>query len=505
MPADLPPRPSIEHLKNQAKALLRAYRDKDPQAIARFNSLSLASGARPTLADAQRLVAREYGFASWPRLKAHVSKLAPPADPVQLVKEAFEADDADALRRLLSRHPQLKELVNQPICAFDSPPINWVRSREMLDLLLDAGADINARSRWWAGGFGILDSVEPGLARYAIERGAVVTPHAAARLAMLDRLRELISADPALVHARGGDGQTPLHFAATVAIAQYLLDHGADIDATDVDHESTPAQYMVRDRQDVARFLVHCGCKTDLLMAAALGDLELVRRHLDQDPQSIRMTVSERYFPKRNPRSGGVIYIWTLGHNKTAHRVAREFGHEDVFGLLMQRSPRELRFTQACALGDEEAFAALLQDHPDLARSLGDEDRRALPDAAGDNGTAAVRLMLRAGFPPDARGQHGGTALHWAAFHGNADMVREILRHRPNLNDSNNDFHSTPLGWAVHGSEHGWHRSTGDYAASVELLCEAGAALPRELSGSEPVKAVLRRFAPHQQRTGADA
>ena len=117
---------------------------------------------------------------------------------------------------------------------------------------------------------------------------------------MIDRLGELISLHPDLVHARGGDGQTPLHFASSVAIAAYLLGQGADIDARDVDHESTPAQYMVGDRQAVARFLVSRGCQTDILMAAALGDLELVKKHLDADPECIRMQVSDEFFPKIN-------------------------------------------------------------------------------------------------------------------------------------------------------------------------------------------------------------
>ena len=110
-------------------------------------------------------------------------------------------------------HPELKAKINEPWGPFDTPPIVNVRSRPMLDVLLEAGADLNAKSRWWAGGFGLLDWASPELAAYAIERGAVVDVHAAARLGMMDRLRELIAHDPGLVHARGGDGQTPLHFA----------------------------------------------------------------------------------------------------------------------------------------------------------------------------------------------------------------------------------------------------------------------------------------------------
>jgi hypothetical protein len=56
-----------------------------------------------------------------------------------------------------------------------------------------------------------------------------LTPNVAARLGWIDELRALLAADPALVHARGGDGQQPLHEAATVAIADFLLDHGADV------------------------------------------------------------------------------------------------------------------------------------------------------------------------------------------------------------------------------------------------------------------------------------
>jgi len=64
------------------------------------------------------------------------------------------------------------------------------RLQSAIRLLIQAGADINARSRWWAGGFGVLDWAPPGVAMYAIERGATVTIHAAARLGRSRRLGE---------------------------------------------------------------------------------------------------------------------------------------------------------------------------------------------------------------------------------------------------------------------------------------------------------------------------
>ena len=66
MSRDLPSRPDLEHLKKQAKALLRSMRERD---------------ANATLADALHALARDYGFASWPKLKAHVESAAPPLPP----------------------------------------------------------------------------------------------------------------------------------------------------------------------------------------------------------------------------------------------------------------------------------------------------------------------------------------------------------------------------------------------------------------------------------------
>jgi len=416
---------------------------------------------------------------------------------------AVKANDVDGVRHSLTQYPELKGRLNDalPGLAFDSAPIHAAVSRgnrEMIEVLLDAGADINVRSRWWAGGFVVLDSADTALVPFLLDRGAVVDVHAAARLGMRDRLEQLISANPSLVNSRGGDGQTPLHFASTIEIAQYLLDRGADIDVRDVDHESTAAQYMIRDRQDVARYLVARGCRTDILMGAALGDLECVRSHLDKDPSSVRTIVSDRYFPKQDPRSGGTIYIWTLGAHKNAHVIAREFGHQPVFDLLMDRSPSGLKLAVACELGDQPTIEALLKSDPNLPQTLGDEDRRKLADSAQDNNTEAVRRMVAAGWPLDPRGQHGATALHWAAFHGNAVMTRDLLQRNAPIDLRDSDYTGTPIFWAIYGSVHGWHCERGDYAGTVEALLDAGSTAPPvapDLEASPAVLDVLRRRA----------
>jgi hypothetical protein len=66
MSRDLPPRPDLEHLKKQAKTLLRELRRRD---------------ANASLADALHALARDYGFASWPKLKARVEAISPPSPP----------------------------------------------------------------------------------------------------------------------------------------------------------------------------------------------------------------------------------------------------------------------------------------------------------------------------------------------------------------------------------------------------------------------------------------
>src|SRR5436190_24062653 len=100
MKRELPARPDIEQLKHQAKDLLKSYKAGDPAAAARVrqthprrSSASVQSRAREQaasatlrLSDAQLVVAREYGFVCWPKLKAAVDGMhLDQRDPVSLL------------------------------------------------------------------------------------------------------------------------------------------------------------------------------------------------------------------------------------------------------------------------------------------------------------------------------------------------------------------------------------------------------------------------------------
>src|SRR5690606_40205170 len=61
-----------------------------------------------------------------------------------------------------------------------------------------------------------------------------------------------------------------------LAVVDMLLAAGADVDARDLDHRSTPAEWMLAREQgagryDLARYLVEQGASTDVFLAAALG------------------------------------------------------------------------------------------------------------------------------------------------------------------------------------------------------------------------------------------
>jgi ankyrin repeat protein len=488
------PDANIQHLKHQAKDLLKALKSRNPAAFTRVRKslprLSKSSdaelrSAKISLADAQFIIAREHGFESWPKLKSHLE-----GDPLKLFVEAVNGSDVVKVQELLRRHVPLKEKINEPIFGFDSPAIvARAGDRKMVDVLLDAGADINRKSNWWAGGFGVLHSVRGEQAHYLIKRGARVDAYAAARHNLPEKLLELIEADPAVVNAPGPDGMRPLHFAATPEIAQLLLDHGAEIDVRDIDHESTPAQYAIPYRPEVCRFLLKHGAKADIFMACVLGDLPLAKKLLKANPACLQQRIGKGEFVTTKSE-GQHIYVYNIGYTYSPLMLAQK--HEKLYAFLLKHCSIKERFLHACAIADEAAVAKILAKEPQIASTLSAEEAAALPDAAWVHKFDAVRVMLNAGFDVEARGIHQSTALDRASIRGDARIVDLLLNHGASLT-AVNEFGGTPLSACIWGSTNFCDKQ-GDYPATVERLIKAGAPLPAKASGSPEVVKRLKKL-----------
>jgi hypothetical protein len=237
----LPAKPNLEKQRKLAKALARDYWRGEKDVVARVEALhpKPPSPQSFALSDAQLAIARGHGFASWAKLKHKIEQLT--KSPIELFAAAVQEGDLDAVRRRLETDSELRARINAPLFAFKQTARHVAAGNlAMLDLLLAHGADLNVKSSWDQGGFGILETVTPEQAAPLIARGATIDVWAAANLGMGAELRSLIDADPALVNAKGGDGKRPLHYARKVELARFLLEHGAEIDALDDDPHSTP-------------------------------------------------------------------------------------------------------------------------------------------------------------------------------------------------------------------------------------------------------------------------
>jgi ankyrin repeat protein len=158
--------PSLEHLKNQAKALLRAVKAADPSSLQRlrashpdFSSASSISGQPVQLADAQLVIAREYGFPSWTKLKAHVTRTT---ELRALIEEAMECVNnvgwgqveelpvfparRARLENLLRAHPELAQMHVDSLGFTLLHRAAWGNTHQLGKMLIDAGAEVDARA-----------------------------------------------------------------------------------------------------------------------------------------------------------------------------------------------------------------------------------------------------------------------------------------------------------------------------------------------------------------------
>jgi ankyrin repeat protein len=299
--------PDIDQLRRQARELLEAYRAQSPEAVLEVEACHrTATPATFALHDAQFVLARSYGFESWPKLKAGVEGVT-----TKRLHDAVKKGDLETVRALLARRPEIVDLLPAGPSGSEIRTLHiavMARDVEMTRLLLEAGAD--TRDGIWPN----RDATGPRT--IAEERGydeivALMTAHEEKRGARvvnaLDdgvrRLRDammtggeeaviaVFESEPALADMCPPDGVTMLHRAAQyglLRVARWLLDHGADVNKPSQPDfwrwkGRTPLEFAVWEfaadsdrsaRAATAALLIERGAELTALAAAALGRWE---------------------------------------------------------------------------------------------------------------------------------------------------------------------------------------------------------------------------------------
>jgi len=247
----LPAQANLEHLKNEAKQRLKSMRGQTP-------------GAR--LADAQLQVARSYGFPSWRRLKAYVDALN---DFGQRLINSVRDGDLETIRATLDRRPELVNAgadVPERLRPSDAVTMRLVHlaiavnQADVLRLLIERGADLNVRNA--SGRLPLHDCFELGhddFAKMLLDAGAMPDVCAAAAYGMHDRLRQILSDDPALANDLS-TGESPLGwsvYGAQPESARILFEHGALADRPPYDEQAWRPAAMVASTTVAPVLLAH--------------------------------------------------------------------------------------------------------------------------------------------------------------------------------------------------------------------------------------------------------
>ncbi len=496
-PRELPARPNLEQLKKQAKSLLAAAKARDEDALRRFTALpSLAGQSLDTidpsnlaLHDAQSIVAREHGFASWNALREEVESRTLSFDDavVEFIRSAT-GGAADRAERLLALHPRIatatlqsalvlgdlmaveERLRRHPELAREAGgPQNWEpllyvchtsmhrnapegrdRLAAIARRLCELGANPNAEYHWnWhpelprTALWGAVCTVRHlPLAEVLLEAGANptdgVTTHIAGGGGNIDALELL---DRYGVNVNGIPGGVPplvymMSWAENPAGPFWLLEHGADPNlAWGIDGEAP------------------------LHVAARRWNVPMVERLVAHGAD-----VSRR-------RADGA----------TPHRLAELSGNPEIAAwLLAHGAVDELslleRFIAACARADRPAANAILSAHPDLRSELRPEHHLMLHRPAESGNAAVLETMLACGFQTEAKDKDNVTPLHRAAMAGHVDAVRVLLNHGADVNAQDGMFSASPLVWAVEGRSNSKHRGA-DHVGVARLLIAAGVPL----------------------------
>jgi hypothetical protein len=430
--ADLPERPSLDHLRKQAK---QRKRDR-----------------RIGLSRAQFELAREYGFESWPKLVHHVQ-----ASRLHGIERALVLADTSSLTGFLSAdraaattpvdgQPPLLLLLRRSVGAPD-------QVRVCARMLLDADADPDSHTIEW-GGEGrrsaLFDSVERGdvqLVRMLLDGGATSDEDAFYHACERSDTRLLD-----LLH-RPGFERLVLHkldFEDADGL-RWFLERGVDVNAHCCLHHA-----IARGRG--------IGIITMLLDAGADVNLPWSRWDVGRPPLALAARC-------------GHLAAYDLLASRSA---TADLDSVDAAVLAVARG---------------ESVRLPTARPPALGNPDGDDYGWIVGQFAALGRAEVVQALLDSGMSVDTRGWSNFTPLDQAAMHGRAETVRLLIDRGADLHDCAFDEDGpTPLDCALWGLANN-RAADGDYSATVRALVEAGAPTRHSTpTGDEQVDALLARF-----------
>jgi ankyrin repeat protein len=480
--ATLPDRPSLDHLANQAKHLLASFRSGDPDAARRVAEHHPRPAAASSFAlhDAQLVLAREYGFASWPRLKAHVAWLrADGGERAALFVRAAVDDNGARAFSMLQESPTLSRATFYSALVAGDPEAVSAALERQPDLAASAGGPLGREPLLYVAHSRFLGRTDraPGLrecARLLLAAGA--NPNAAC----VEAEHPDYPPQTAIYGAAGVNHDPPM--------TRLLLEAGADPNDNESLYHAAEAP-----SHDCMKILMEFGIRPTgtnaLKRKLDFDDIEGVRLLLEYGTDPNEYVPGALHHAVYRGRSVEIIELLLRHgadihardqHGATPYAVAIRYGRDAVADALLRHGAAAEtsevdRFYSACARADRSAVHKMLAENPGIVAAITGAGAAPLVDAAEEGRAEAVRVMLECGFDPAVM-RHGLSALHFAGWQGDLATVEALLDHNAPL-EQVNSFGGTVLGSTIHGAMHR-DEPGADYPAVVRRLVAAGAIVP---------------------------
>jgi ankyrin repeat protein len=296
---------------------------------------------------------------------------------------------------------------------------------------------------------------------------------AAAAKGDVDRVRDMLVADPGLVRATGPHpywGGTPaaIHVAAEwgrLDVLRLLLATGADPNVDSAAYDGWTPLLCAIGKPDVVDLLIEHGARVDAWAAAGLGDEERLREIIAEDPAVVRALGPNEATPLHFASTEAVARL--LVERGADLDVRDKYGSTPVrtvaYGGARKRAAGEYLVAAAgvmdvflaTALGDVTTVGKLVSGEPRLVRALDDglgpastRGGSALHIAAALGETDVARVLLDAGADPNALSRDGDAPLHYAAKGGHADVADLLVERGARLNLRDRGQNATPADWA---------------------------------------------------------